>query len=164
VSKAKLALAALEIAGVKLAVAESLTGGQLASTLVDVPGASKAFLGGVVAYATDAKTHLLGLANETLGRYGAVSAETAAAMAAGARERFAPVLDATEKGKLWAVSTTGVAGPELQEGKPAGTVFLALDTGSDTVTRQYTFGGDRAAVRTAAVEAALDLILEQISS
>ncbi|MDE2409656.1 MAG: CinA family protein [Actinomycetales bacterium] len=160
-SKAEHALALLGAAGIKLAVAESLTGGLLASTIVDVPGASKVFLGGVVAYATEAKGELLWVRTETLSDYGAVSAETAAAMAKGVRKNFEAVAFGLDATKLWTLATTGVAGPDEQEGKPVGRVYVALCTGSETVTRQMTFSGDRAAIREAAVEAALDLVLEQ---
>jgi nicotinamide-nucleotide amidase len=160
-SKAQQAVAALDAAGIQLAVAESLTGGLLASTIVDVPGASRVFLGGVVAYAIGAKEQLLWVRPETLREHGAVSAETAASMAKGARKNFEAVAFRASASKLWALATTGVAGPDAQEGKPVGRVHIALCTGSETVTRQMTFSGDRQSIREAAVEAALDLLLEQ---
>lgn len=163
-SRAESALEALAAAGVGLAVAESLTGGLLASTIVDVPGASKVFLGGIVAYSTDAKAELLYVRQETLNDHGAVSAETAAAMARGVRERFSSVAGASGITKLWTLSTTGVAGPDEQEEKPVGRVFVALNKGSETITRQMNFSGDRAEIRVATVECALDLLLEQFPS
>ena len=158
-SKAEHALALLGAAGIKLAVAESLTGGLLASTIVDVPGASKVFLGGVVAYATDAKVNVLGVPSSTIAEDGVVSSQTALGMAQSVVERFAS--SASAGVQVWGLATTGVAGPDEQEGKPVGRVYVALCTGSETVTRQMTFSGDRAAIREAAVEAALDLVLEQ---
>lgn len=100
-----------------LATAESLTGGRLASMLTAVPGASATYRGGVVGYATDVKVGVLGVPPDLVERYGVVSAECAAAMAQGA-------LALT--GATYAVATTGVAGPTEQEGKPAGTVFIAV--------------------------------------
>ncbi len=100
-----------------LATAESLTGGRLAALLTAVPGASATYLGGVVSYATEVKVDVLGVPPDVVERYGVVSAECAAAMASGA-------LALT--GATYAVATTGVAGPTEQEGKPAGTVFLAV--------------------------------------
>jgi nicotinamide-nucleotide amidase len=100
-----------------LAVAESLTGGMLAASLTGVPGASAVFRGGVAAYATDVKTTLLDVPDEAVRSVGVVSAEVAEAMAHGARRRL---------GSTYALSTTGVAGPDPQEGKPVGTVFVAV--------------------------------------
>lgn len=109
-------------AGRTLALAESCTGGLAASRLVDVPGASSVFAGGVVAYGNAAKLELLGVPGELLQRHGAVSEPVAAAMAEGARARFHADL---------AVATTGIAGPGGgTPDKPVGTVCLALATGA----------------------------------
>ena len=104
-------------AGATVAVGESLTGGLLAARLTDVPGSSEAFRGGVVAYSYDAKERLLGVPRDGLAQFGAVSAESAADMAVGARESL---------GATYGLSLTGVAGPDEQEGKPVGTVFAGL--------------------------------------
>lgn len=103
--------------GQTVATAESLTGGRLGMLLTETPGSSATYIGGVVAYATRVKTSLLGVPEELVEEHGVVSAECARAMARG-------VLALT--GASYAVSTTGVAGPERQEGKPAGTVFLGV--------------------------------------
>ncbi len=103
--------------GETVATAESLTGGQLASLLTAAPGASETFLGGVVSYATEAKIEVLGVDPGLVERHGVVSAECARAMARGARV----LMRAT-----YAVSTTGVAGPDDQEGKPPGTVYVGV--------------------------------------
>jgi PncC family amidohydrolase len=103
--------------GETVATAESLTGGRLAALLTGVPGASKSYVGGVVAYATSVKISVLGVPAALVERYGVISAECALAMARGA---------AGVTGATWGVGTTGVAGPELQEGKPAGTVHVGL--------------------------------------
>lgn len=100
-----------------VAVAESLTGGLLAAALTETPGASATFRGGVVAYATDLKSRLLGVDADLLRRVGAVDGAVAEALARGVRERL---------GASWGVGVTGVAGPDPQDGKPVGTVFVAV--------------------------------------
>src|SRR5690606_39530601 len=107
-------LDALVARGQTLAVAESLTGGLLAATLVDVPGASRAFRGGLVVYATDLKASLAGVPSDLLAERGAVDPDVAVALAAGARQRC---------GADWGLGTTGVAGPDPQDGVPVGTVY-----------------------------------------
>ncbi len=111
------ALALLGVAGATLATAESLTGGRLAAAVTGVPGASVSYLGGFVTYTTELKESLLGVSPALVETYGAVSAECARAMAAGCKE---------STGATYAVATTGVAGPDLQEGKPVGTVFVGV--------------------------------------
>ncbi|MEO9325235.1 CinA family protein [Nocardioides sp. C4-1] len=101
-----------------LATAESLTGGRLAAAITAVPGASEVFMGGVVAYASEVKVRLLGVPPEVVAEHGVVSAACAAAMARGVR---------LLTGATYGVATTGVAGPSEQEGKPVGTVFVAVD-------------------------------------
>lgn len=110
-------LALLGSAGATLATAESLTGGRLAAAVTGVPGASASYLGGFVVYATALKQDLLGVPEDVVARYGVVSAECARAMAVGAREAT---------GASYALATTGVAGPDQQEGKPVGTVFVGV--------------------------------------
>jgi nicotinamide-nucleotide amidase len=133
-----------------IAVAESLTGGLLAGALTDVPGASAVFLGGVVAYATELKAVLLGVDRAVLAAQGAVSAEVAEAMATGVRDRLGASVGA---------ATTGVAGPDPAEGKPAGTVYIAASAGDKTRVRQLALSGSRAAIRAETVREALRLVL-----
>jgi PncC family amidohydrolase len=147
---AQAVVARLAEAGQTLAVAESLTGGLLAARVVDVPGASVAFRGGVVAYATDLKASLLGVDPDLLDRHGAVHAQVAAQMASGVRDRL---------GATWGLATTGVAGPEPQDGKAPGTVFLGLAGPDGVRTVALALAGGRAQVRGAAVDAALALLL-----
>lgn len=135
-----------------LATAESLTGGLLGQILTGVPGASAYYRGGVISYATEVKTEVLGVDRATIADHGAVSPECAAEMAAGALR--------TAK-STWAVSTTGVAGPEPQEGKPVGLVHVAV-AGPRSSVRTYRFDGDREAIRGGACEAALVQLLETI--
>ena len=142
--------------GLKLAVAESLTGGQIASTIVDVPGASDVFLGGVVAYATAAKTGMLGISTELLESRGVVDADVAAEMARSCAERFANSCGVA-KDNVLGVSSTGVAGPATQDGRPAGTVFVAVCIGENIQVAEFLFDGGRAEVRTQATAEALKL-------
>ena len=135
--------------GETLAVAESLTGGLLCSTLVEVAGVSATLRGAVVAYASELKTSLLDVDADLLRDRGPVDPDVAIAMADGVRRR----LDAT-----WGLATTGVAGPKPQDGVPAGTVFVAVAGPSGPLVRALTLTGGRAAVRAGSVAAALDLL------
>lgn len=140
--------------GLTIATAESCTGGLVAAALTDVPGVSQCFAGGVVSYANEAKMRLLGVSESILADFGAVSAECAKAMASGAREQF---------GTDWAISTTGIAGPGgATPGKPVGLVFIGIAGPSGVTAEKKLFGGDRAAVRAAAVEAAIGLALNHV--
>jgi nicotinamide-nucleotide amidase len=139
-----------------VAVAESLTGGLLAATLVDVPGASAVFRGGFILYATDLKHRLGGVSRDLLHERGPVDPEVALSMAVGARNACAAD---------WGLSTTGVAGPEPVGGLPAGIAYVAchgpLAYGA---TRRLRLSGDRPAIRRAVVGAALDLLAEHLAS
>jgi PncC family amidohydrolase len=139
--------------GETLATAESLTGGLLSSRLTDVPGASRSFVGGVVSYATRVKVSVLGVPPEVVQEHGAVSEECALAMAHGARDR----LDAT-----WGLATTGVAGPDQQEGRAVGTVWVAIAGPAGATARLLALGGDRAAIRQASCVAVLELLAHQL--
>jgi nicotinamide-nucleotide amidase len=139
---------ALRRNGLSLSVAESLTGGLLASALIDIPGASDVFLGGVVAYTAQAKGEVLGVAEEALA-YGVVSKEVAIAMAQGARELF---------GSDYALSTTGIAGPGPQDGQEPGTVWLGCASNANSEAILVKLAGDRNQIRAAAVNAALAMI------
>jgi nicotinamide-nucleotide amidase len=133
-----------------LATAESCTGGLVAELLTGVPGASRSFLGGVVAYANAAKTALLGVAPSELEAHGAVSAEVARAMAEGARRRF----DASV-----AVAVTGIAGPDGGSAeKPVGLVHFAVVSEAGVLAKQASFTGGRELVRRRAAFAALALV------
>ncbi|SHM43791.1 CinA family protein [Cryptosporangium aurantiacum] len=149
-------LAALRARGATLATAESLTGGMLAARLVDVPGASAVFRGGLVAYATDLKATLVGVESALLDRLGPVAGEVAAALAEGARQRC---------GADWGLGTTGVAGPDPQDGKPAGTVFIGVaGPGGAPAVRELHLTGDRPAIRAATVDAVLSLLAERLTA
>lgn len=132
-----------------MATAESLTGGQLAASFTAVPGASACFVGGIVAYATEVKISVLGVAASLVESYGAVSAECAAAMATGAREVL---------GSTYALATTGVAGPDSQEGHPAGHVWVACAGPAGVETQLLALAGDRASVQAASCRGALSVL------
>jgi nicotinamide-nucleotide amidase len=136
--------------GETIAVAESLTGGMLAAALTATPGASAAFRGAVVAYATELKTELLGVPAELLDRHGAVHPEVAVAMAEGARRRMTAAVGA---------ATTGVAGPDPADGQPVGTVYIAVAAAGGTSARALALTGDRDQIRMATVEHSLGLLL-----
>lgn len=136
--------------GRTLAVAESLTGGLLASTIVGVPGASKVFRGGVVAYATDVKASVLGVDERLLAQRGPVDADVAGQLAS----RVARLLGADI-----GLGTTGVAGPEPLDGHPVGQVFVGLAVlGEVREVRELRLTGGRAQIRAASVGAALRLL------
>jgi nicotinamide-nucleotide amidase len=136
-----------------LAVVESVSGGLLAATLVAVAGVSAVFRGGLVVYATDLKASLGGVPADLLAARGPVDPDVAIAMAEGGRARC---------GADWALATTGVAGPDAQDGKPVGLVFVAVAGPGGAQVRRLSLPGDRAAVRAAAVTAALDLLAERL--
>jgi nicotinamide-nucleotide amidase len=144
---------ALRGTGQTVATAESLTGGLLCATLVDVPGASDVLLGAVVAYLPQSKTEVLGVDPELIERVGTVHDDVAAAMAEGAVRVM---------GSTWGVSTTGVAGPEPSEGKPVGTVHVAVAGPDGVTTRALSLHGDRRLVREQAVDAALSLLIGRL--
>ncbi|WP_456786447.1 CinA family protein [Cellulomonas sp. P5_C5] len=144
-------LAALGARGWSLAVAESLTGGLVSARLVDVPGASSVLRGAVVAYATDLKGTLLDVDRALLDARGAVDPDVATAMARGVRARL---------GADVGLATTGVAGPDPQDGHPPGTVHVAVSTPDGTSVRSLLLTGDRGQVRARSVDAVLALGVE----
>ena len=137
--------------GSKLCVAESCTGGLLSHRLTNAPGASVVFVAGLTTYAYSAKTTLLGVDPALIEEHGAVSEPVAAAMAAGARRAL---------GTDWALATTGEAGPESGEGKPVGTLFIALAGPGDAAptVESHFFPTDRETFKFRASQAALDLL------
>jgi nicotinamide-nucleotide amidase len=142
-------------AGLKLAIAESCTGGLIAGCLSEIPGSSDVFDRGFVTYSYESKADLLGVPIELIRERGAVDIEVAKRMAFGAVER-------ANRADV-AVAVTGVAGPGQSETKPAGLVYVAgIRRGGDPVARELRFTGNRSAVRLQAVEAAMELALELI--
>ncbi|MBX9397718.1 CinA family protein [Streptomyces sp. TRM72054] len=153
----------LTVRGETVAVAESLTGGLVAAELTAVPGASKAFRGSVTAYATELKHELLGVDATLLAQRGAVNPQVAAQMAAGVRKAL---------GADWGIATTGVAGPEPQDGQPVGTVFVALDgpfgpasgSAGGGKVEALRLNGQRAEIRMESVRSVLALLLRELAS
>lgn len=141
--------------GLRLAVAESCTGGLLGAAVTAVPGASDAFLGGVLAYHDDVKTGLLSVRSDKLERQGAVSGAVVESMAHGVRDRF---------GADVAVAVSGVAGPTGgTDAKPVGTVWIAVLGPAQLLDAQkFHFDGDRDDIRRDAVQKALEMACEQV--
>ena len=139
----------LKAQGETLAVAESMSGGLLASRLTAIPGASAAFLGGATAYTVAAKAALLGLDPAWLAQVGTVSEACAVAMAEAARQRL---------GATWALAIAGNAGPGAEGGAPVGTVFIALAGPAGTQVRAPKMAGDRAEIQLRSTAQALDLL------
>jgi PncC family amidohydrolase len=139
-------------AGLTLAVAESCTGGLIGHRITDVPGSSTYFLGGVIAYAYEAKERLLGVRHSTLYEYGAVSEQTAGEMARGARRVV---------GADIGIAVTGIAGPSggLPD-KPVGTTWVAVSTRDREWTERHQWDGNRDENKAASVDAALELLLQ----
>lgn len=153
-----IAQAAIELltrAGMTVATCESLTGGLICATLVDVPGASRVVRGGLITYQTDTKTLLAGVDAGLIGEKGVVSAEVARAMAEGTRQRL---------GVDIAVSATGMASPGGADEPPAGTVFVGVASGKGVRAIRLNLAGDRQEIRHQTVEAAIRAIMEEIST
>ncbi|GAA2448050.1 CinA family protein [Streptomyces macrosporus] len=153
------ALKLLKDRGQTVAAAESLTGGLVAAELTEAPGASATVRGSVTAYATAVKHEVLGVDGALLEERGAVDAEVARRMAEGVRRVL---------GADWGLATTGVAGPEPQDGQPVGTVYVAVagpdgsERGLRTVARRLSLDGDRKEIRDASVREVIRLLLSEL--
>ncbi len=140
--------------GLRLALAESCTGGLLGHRITNVPGSSTYFMGGVTAYAYEAKVRLLGVRWETLEQYGAVSRETVLEMACGARRALSADLG---------LSVSGIAGPGGgQPGKPVGLVWIGLSAPGVEQAWNFHFQGDRLEVKTQSAQQALQLLVDYL--
>jgi len=148
-------VAALAARGATVAIAESVTGGLVCAAITDVPGASAVLRGGIVAYATDLKTELLGVSEVLLGSAGPVHPVVAVTMASAVRVKL---------GATYGVATTGVAGPGPQRDRAVGTVYIALDGPDGSSVERHQLDGDRADIRDESVVAALRLLLSEASS
>lgn len=159
-AKAALLARTLTERSLTLATAESLTGGELGATITSIPGASKFYLGGVVAYDTAMKPALLDVPKALIAEYTVVSAEIAEAMALGIQKRTRAD---------WVVAVTGVAGPDPQEGHDPGEVWICVlgpkiaSFAQFNQIRQFQFLGDRAAVRSQTIQASFEMLLRVIS-
>lgn len=151
-------LAELEARGLRLAIAESLTGGALSASIVDVPGASRVLLGAVVAYTNEVKVQVLGVDPDTLDTYGAVSAQMAGEMARGVKQLLASAAGIAS-GQVISIATTGVAGPDADGEHPVGEVFIAIDWNDEALEVQHVrLAGNRAAVRSGTVATVVELL------
>ncbi len=140
--------------GLTLAVAESCTGGLVSHNITNVSGSSKYFMGGVIAYANEAKVHLLGVNPETLEKYGAVSFYTVLEMANGVRKALS-----TDIG----LSTSGIAGPTGgTPDKPVGTVWIGLSAVNAGASLVFHFDGNRQSIKEQAARAALQVLLQHL--
>lgn len=146
-------LQVLERRGETLGTAESLTAGLVAATLATVPGASTVLRGGVAAYATDVKIEVLGVDAHIIADHGVYSAACAEQMALCVRDLL--TCD-------WGIATTGVAGPEAQDGHPVGEVHVAVAGPSGVTARSLELPGERQEIRAASVAAVLGLLLERL--
>ncbi|MEU1755304.1 CinA family protein [Micromonospora matsumotoense] len=136
-----------------LATVESLTGGLLAAALVDIAGASAVYRGGLVTYATELKARLADVPEELLAERGPVDPDVAIALAEGGRRRCAAD---------WGLATTGVAGPEPQDGRPVGLVYVAVAGPGGPVVRRLDLDGGRDHIRAATVIEALRLLVARV--
>ncbi len=144
-------IASLTARSLTIAVAESLTGGLLTAGLVRIPGASAVLRGGIVAYDSEVKATLLGVDAQLLNEHGPVHPDVAAQMASGVRAALAVAGVPARIG----LATTGVAGPDPQDGQAPGTVYLGFAIGDDVWTRMLRLTGDREAIRVTAVSESL---------
>lgn len=154
-SPAEALVHALRDAAASVATAESLTGGRLAARLTEVPGSSVVYAGGVVSYQTHIKVEVLGVPQRVVDDHGVVSAECARAMADGARRLL---------GTAYALSTTGVAGPDRQEDQPVGTVYVGLAGPAGTRAVALALSGDRSAIQDATVDAAIEALAGELAA
>jgi nicotinamide-nucleotide amidase len=142
--------------GETVATAESLTGGLVGAALTQTPGASATYRGGLIVYATDLKSMLAGVSQKVLAVRGPVDPAVAVELAEGARDRLAAT---------WGLGLTGVAGPDPQHGQPVGSLHIGLaGQHGDPMVRSVILTGDRAAIRTAAVDTALALFHHVLAS
>ncbi len=144
--------------GLRIAVAESLTGGQLTARLVDVAGASATVVGGIVAYDTAIKASVLGVSEELLREHGAVHPEVARQMATGVREALAVAGRPADVG----LATTGVAGPDPQDGQPVGTVYVGIAIDDRVESVALSLSGSRRDIQSQTVDAALTNLLARL--
>nr|WP_296068834.1 CinA family protein [uncultured Actinoplanes sp.] len=136
-----------------VATAESLTGGLVAATIVEIPGVSAVYRGGLVVYATELKHLLAGVPEDLLAERGPVDPDVALALAEGARQRCQAD---------WGLATTGVAGPEPQDGKPVGLVYVAVAGPDGATMRELKLEGNRADIRSESVTSVLQLLADRL--
>ena len=147
-------LRALQAKKLTLSTAESCTGGLIANRITNIPGSSKVFLLGIIAYANSAKCRLLKIPEKTIQSYGAVSSPTSRLMAESARE-----LGGSDLG----LGLTGIAGPGGgNKNKPVGTVFIAVSSSRKTLVKKFLFPGSRRQIKKQAADKAIEMLLKNI--
>lgn len=145
---------ALKEKGLRIATAESCTGGGVGHAITAVPGSSGVYLGGVISYANEIKERVLGVPAEYLQNYGAVSTQTASAMAEGVKLLMASDV---------AVSITGIAGPASDDTKkPVGLVYIGVSAFGKTVVKEHHFSGNRDEVRKQSILEAMQMVIETL--
>ncbi|MEY4994349.1 MAG: hypothetical protein RLZ65_198 [Actinomycetota bacterium] len=147
--------------GVHLCAAESLTAGRLATAITQYPGASKVFLGSIVAYSDASKSRILSLAEALIEEQTAVSESVALSMSQNSRKLFSEANDLALDDVI-SVATTGVAGPEPVGSHPAGLVYISLSSRNGTYSKEFQFGGDREEVSGQATAAAISMLWEEL--
>lgn len=150
---AELVVSLLKEIDASISTAESLTGGILCATLVNVPGASAVVRGGIVAYTAESKVDVLGVPADLIDKYGTVDEHVAASMADAARRRF---------GSTYGLATTGVAGPEPSEGHAVGTVHIAIAGPEGTDSWSLAVDGDRDTIRNSTVAEVLSRFVDRV--
>lgn len=141
--------------GETMSCAESCTGGMIGAMITDIPGASSFFNGSAVTYSNGSKTDILGVPEDVIASHGAVSMETAEAMALGAAKAYS---------SDYSVAVTGIAGPGgATPEKPVGLVYIAVSDGSRCIVSRNVFDGDRGTVRRKTAEHAIDLLFDFVS-
>jgi PncC family amidohydrolase len=142
--------------GARIVTVESCTGGLLGYLITETPGSSRYYVGGFVTYSDESKSAMVGVPSDVLRAHGAVSAQTAMAMAAGGRDRT---------GAEIGVSVTGIAGPDGgSPAKPVGLTYVAVADAAGTEVRRHVWAGPRAENKRASAQAALELVLERIQA
>lgn len=149
-------------AGLSIAIAESITGGALASALIGVDGASEVVLGGIVAYQDRIKEQLLGVSPALIANQSAVDAEVAAQMAEGVRERLSKAAG-KDSSYVIGVATTGVAGPSGVSGRKPGEVFIAISSSQGVTVYSESFEGSRNQIRMLTLDRAIEILREHLA-
>ena len=149
-------------AGLSIAIAESITGGALASALISIDGASEVVLGSIVAYQDRIKEQLLGVSPALIANQSAVDAEVAAQMAEGVRDRLSKAAG-KDLGSVIGIATTGVAGPSSVSGRMAGEVFIAISSSQGVTVYSENFEGSRNQVRMLCLDRAIQILREHLA-
>lgn len=149
--------------GLHLCTAESLTAGQIASEIAKNPGASRVFLGSIVAYSDSTKSNLLTIPADLIASQTAVSPEVASAMSKNCAALFAKA-NAVSLNRTIAIATTGVAGPDRVDSKPVGLVYISVSSARGTRCEEYSFAGTRGEIVQSSIQAAIQMLWEELEA